>query len=153
MPEAYVNLGSAYWQIGDYTAALRAAQKAVSLDPEMKEARFNEAISELFMGNLQEAIGILEKLVQEYPDYLAAMFMLSASYCCNDGWDKGMQGIQKLGQTQMGKGLCFAFADLASRLISAQKEDLAVGVLEAAIKSHHSNDDILALRERVTQGN
>jgi tetratricopeptide (TPR) repeat protein len=149
MPEAYVNLGSAYWQLGDYPAALNAAQKAVSLDPQMKEARFNQAISELFLGNIGEAICILEKLVQEYPQYLAALFMLSAAYCCNDGWQKGMQGIQKLGQTKLGRGLCFAFADLASRLIAARKENLAVNVLEAAIQSHHSSDDILALRERV----
>jgi glycosyltransferase involved in cell wall biosynthesis/Tfp pilus assembly protein PilF len=153
MPEAYVNMGSAYWQLGDCTAALTAAQKAVSLDPQMKEARFNKAISELFLGNLRETICILEKLVQEFPDYLAALFMLSASYCCNDGWEKGMQGIQKLGQTKMGKGLCFAFADLANRLVSAQKEDFAVSVLEAAIESHHSNDDIVALLERIAERN
>jgi hypothetical protein len=38
-------------------------------------------------------------------------------------------------------------------LISAQKEDFAVSILEAAIKSHHSNDDILALLERVAERN
>jgi tetratricopeptide (TPR) repeat protein len=153
VPEAYVNMGSAYWQLGDYTAALAAAQKATSLDPQMKEARFNMAISQLFLGNLQAAICNLERLVQKYPDYLPALFMLSAAYCCNDGWEKGMQGIQKLGQTKMGKGLCFAFADLASRLIAAQKEDLAFSVLEAAIQSHHSSDDILALRKQVAEKN
>lgn len=152
MPEAYVNMGSAYWQLGDYPAALGAAKKAVSLDPQMKEARFNRAISEFFLGNLQDAIGILEKLVHAHPDYLAALFMLSAAYCCDGSREKGMQGFQRLGQTPMGEGLCFAFSDLAKRLISAQKRDYAISILEAAINCQHGSDDILALRESCRRG-
>jgi tetratricopeptide (TPR) repeat protein len=149
MPEAYVNMGSAHWQLGHYHEARSAAQKAVALDPQLKEARFNLAISELFLGNLPESVGILEKLTADYPDYPAALFMLSSAYCCDGGLAKARGGFQKLSQSPMGPGLCHAFLDLADRFVSAQKSEYAVKLLDATIQCNINSEEIRRLKDTI----
>jgi tetratricopeptide (TPR) repeat protein len=150
MPEAFINMSSAHWQLGNYNKARSAAQKAVTLSPELKEAHFNLAISELFLGNLPESVEILEKLTEDHPDYPAALFMLSSAYCCDGSIAEAMARFQKLSQTPMGPGLCYAFTDLANRFVSAQKREYAISLLEAAIQCNISSEDIRVLKDTIS---
>ena len=45
MADAYVNLGTAYWNLAKYHEAVESAQKARELTPDMKEAHFNYSLS------------------------------------------------------------------------------------------------------------
>ena len=135
-------MGTAFWHLGKYEDALAAARKAVSVAPDMKEAHFNVAISELFLGNVAKTVSILETLNAAYPDYLAAQFMLSTAYCCEGQVQKGLAGFGKLNQSSLGPGLVGAFSDSASRLLNARQEGNARSVLEAAVTSGNRNEDI-----------
>jgi len=77
--EAYVNLAGIYWQTGQYESALATATSAFELDGRSKEARYNMAVSLMFMGRAGEAIDIFRQLLAEHGGYLSARFMLSAA--------------------------------------------------------------------------
>jgi glycosyltransferase involved in cell wall biosynthesis len=143
--EAYVNMGTANWNLERYDYALEHAKKAIEFGPHIKEGHFNYAISSLLLGNAKEAVVILNKLAGKSPEYLPAQFMLGAAYCCDGRKEEGLRCFEKLRNTPVGPGLCFAFHDLAKRVLSAQKTDYAVSLLDAAIESRNSNEDVVAL--------
>jgi glycosyltransferase involved in cell wall biosynthesis len=82
--EAYVNLGTACWNMGDYRAAAGFAEEALKLAPDFKEARFNLALAHLYSGSCEKAIAVLEELLDKQPQYLSARFALAAAYACGD---------------------------------------------------------------------
>jgi tetratricopeptide (TPR) repeat protein len=140
-PEAYVNMGTAYFNLGKYGQAANSAQKAVALAPEMKEAHFNYAISQLHLGNAHMAIGVLENILQLHPRYQAAQFMLAAAYCCGAQKEKAVAGFKKMGHTAVGPVLAVTFYDLAKRLSEANQAAYAISLLETATESGVSNDN------------
>jgi len=138
-------IGSAHWNLGEYENALVYAQRAVELAPHVKEAYFNMSISHLLLGNAKQAVSVLERLTQKCPDYMAARFMLGASYCCDRRKSEGLRSFGKLRQEPIGPALSFAIYDLAKRLVSAQRLQYAILLLAAAIESRNSNKEIVAL--------
>ncbi|MGA1869736.1 MAG: glycosyltransferase [bacterium] len=144
-PEAFVNLGTAYWHVGKFDDALDAAKKAMEIAPEMKEAHYNYAICQLSRGNVKEALSLLEKLYQRVPDYLSAQFMLSAAYLCDKNKEKGLELLEKLRHTKLGPGLVHAFNELSRNLILFQRYDYALSILDAAIESNNFNKELLHL--------
>ncbi|MGA1826542.1 MAG: tetratricopeptide repeat protein, partial [bacterium] len=144
-PEAFINLGTAYWHLGKYEEALNTAQKAMEIAPDMKEAHYNYAICQLPLGKVKEAISVLEKLNQRLPDYLSAQFMLSAAYCCDDRKEEGLELLEKLRQTKLGPGLVHAFNELAQNLISVKRLDYALSLLDAAVQSNNYNKELFGL--------
>jgi glycosyltransferase involved in cell wall biosynthesis len=79
--EAHVNLAGIYWQLGHYEKALSSAKSAMEIDCSLKEARYNVAISLMFLKKVTESIGLLKQLLADHPNYLAARFMLAAAFC------------------------------------------------------------------------
>jgi len=151
--EAYVNLGTAYFNLGDYDQAAGAAQKAMALAPELKEAHFNYAISELHRGNARNAIVELERILKLHPRYPAAQFMLAAAYCCDGLSHKALAEFEKLRQTDIGPVLAVTFCDLAQRLSGANQRAYAVALLETAVSGHMVNDHLACLLENLRQTN
>lgn len=145
MPVAYVNMGTAYLKLGKYEDALLSARKAVELAPHMKEALNNYALCQLYLGNARQAIPALEKLMEQEPEYLSAQFVLSAAYCCDGKMKMGLETFEKLRHTITGPGLAVACHDLAKKLVSAQRLEYAISLLEAAIEGKYVNKDVLYL--------
>jgi tetratricopeptide (TPR) repeat protein len=145
MPVAYVNMGTAYLKLGKYEEALLSAKKAVEFDPNMKEALNNYALCQLYLGNVRQAIPALEKLMEQEPEYLSAQFVLAAAYCCDGKMKRGLETFEKLRQTITGPGLAVACHDLAKKLVSAQRLEYAILLLEAAIEGKYVNKDVLSL--------
>ncbi len=144
-PEAYVNLGTAHWHLGEYDKSLSAAKKAIALAPHMKESAYNYAICQLHMGNAEQAVWALETLLKRYPGYLPAQFMLTAAYCCDGQKEKGMRGFERLRKTNTGPYLAISCHELAKGFLSAQNLNYAVLLLDAAVEGGNINKDILAL--------
>ena len=142
---AYVNMGTIYNRLGKFEDALDAAQKAVECDPDLKEARYNQAMAELHCGNAPNTLSILEDLLSDFPDYPPAQFILSAAYCCAGQKEKGLEGIRKIKDTPVGAHLDIPCLELAQSLISARKMEYALWVLEAAIESDIVNPQLMAL--------
>jgi GT2 family glycosyltransferase/Flp pilus assembly protein TadD/glycosyltransferase involved in cell wall biosynthesis len=145
--EAFVNLGTIYSRLGKHEDALQASKRASELTPDMKEARNNFALAKFYLGYVEEAIPVFEKLLKQFPEYLSALFKLAAAYCCNGQKEKGRQTFEilrqgaKMGRTEMAA----ACHDLARGLISAHQIHYAVGLLNAAIENNYINEDLLNL--------
>ena len=144
LPDAYINMATVYSQLGKYEESLLASKKAIELDPKMKEGHFNHAICQLHLGNAKKAIDVLENLVEQLPQYTPAQFILTASYCCEGNKDRCLESLEKLRYTS-GSGLAISCHTLAKGLVSANRIDYAIRLLEAAIESKNVNKDVLAL--------
>ena len=131
--EAFVNLGSAYFNLGIYDQAAISAQQAMKLSPELKEAHFNYGISELHLGNTSKAIAVFESILKTHSRYPPAEFMLAAAYCCDGQKNKARTGFEKIYRTAVGPALTVTFSDLARRLYKADQQDFALSLLETAI--------------------
>jgi GT2 family glycosyltransferase/Tfp pilus assembly protein PilF len=113
---AYVNLGTIHCRLAKFDDALNAAKSAVECAPDLKEARYNLAMAELHCGNSQNTIQILERLLDGFPDYPPAQFILSAAYCCAGQKERGLDGIRKLKNTPLGAHLEMPCLELAQSL-------------------------------------
>jgi len=149
--DGYVNIGASYTQLGQYEAALTASQKALSLDPQRQEARYNYGISQLCLSNAGKAAEALELILQQHPDYLPAAFMLSAAYCCSGRKTKGMQGLAHLKKTAISPELSYRCLDLARCLILCRLMDYAILLLEVAIESCVVSADAHSLLSKINQ--
>jgi tetratricopeptide (TPR) repeat protein len=143
--DAYINLGTAYWNLGKYQEAVEAAQKGMGLAPDMKEAPFNYCLSLLHLGGAKAAVPILKRLVADFPEFLAARFLLAAALCCTGQSSKGMEGLESLKQSQLGSGLSISCHTLAQGLRSAGQIEYAQALLDAALKTNIANEEMLTL--------
>ena len=145
VPEAYVNMGSAYIRMKDYEKALISAQKAVAYGPEMKEAQYNLGMAELYNGNADAAVMTLKKLIKSYPNFPPAQFLFAASNCCkNDSPDRNGE-LKALKRSSFGRVLTYSVAELAEGLMSADQHKLALKLLLHAIEEKIVSKDIMNL--------
>ena len=144
MPVAFVSLGAAYCKLGKYEDALWTAENALKLVPDMKEGLYNFALSKLHLRRAGQAIPVLEKLLKQTPDFSPAQFILSAAYCCEGRRTAGVEGFKQLMGTAMGPTLPCRLLDLAKGLVNAQSPGYALSILEAAIESKVSDEEIQA---------
>jgi len=141
IPMAFVNMGAMYAKLREYDKAVSAAAKALEIEPAMKEAHYNYAFSKVHLGQVKEAISVLEKLLSRFKEYPPAQFLLAVAYCLEAREAKWLKAFEKLRLT-MGPGLAVACHEFAKGLVSAQRPDYAVMLLEAAIESKNSNNEI-----------
>jgi len=145
VPEAYVNMGSAYIRMKDYEKALTSAQKAVAYRPEMKEAQYNLGMAELYSGNADAAVMTLKRLLKSYPNFPPAQFLFAASNCCkNDSTDRNGE-LKALKRSPFGRVLTYSVVELAEGLMSADQHKLALKILLHAIEEEIVSKDIMNL--------
>jgi hypothetical protein len=111
----------------------------------LKEAKYNYAVAELHSGEFFKTITILEDLLLKEPGYPPARFILAAAYCCADDQETGLIGLNKLKVTPFGPFLVYSCAELSKGLIAAQRHELALKVLSAAIECEMINTEIMNL--------
>ena len=75
--EALINMAGAYWQMADYHQALLWAIRAVEANGNLKEAWYNVAICRLLLGQIDDAVPILDRLSKINPSYTAAPIHVS----------------------------------------------------------------------------
>ena len=133
MPEAFVHLGTAYFQIKNYKAALQAAKKALELAPDMKEAIYNCALCEFIIGDIKKSIAYLENLLIQSPGFLPAEFVLSAAHICDGQRQEGLNRLNGINRTKMGIGLVATCKDLTLRLMDEDRTDWAKLLVETVV--------------------
>jgi glycosyltransferase involved in cell wall biosynthesis len=137
--DVFFNMGYAYLKLNKYQEALDASRRATELDPSLKEAAINYAGGEFLIGDIKKAISIVEALLQKHPDYPPATLLLATAYYVQDQKEKGLGLFEKLRK----RGFNWTdFLDEQSRaLISLERLDQAMLLLEAAVKTGNINKD------------
>lgn len=143
--EAHVNMGTVYLRLKDYSNALLSAKEAAKLGPDMKEAKFNLAMMELYHGNARAAVSVLDSLGNLILDYPPAQFILTASRCCLGETGDGLNQMRKLKKSQFAPMLLNSCAELAEGLLTAGQSLLAFNLLKTSIESEIVNKNILDL--------
>jgi tetratricopeptide (TPR) repeat protein len=145
--EAYLNMGTACWNLGRYAEAFSFAEKALRLDPLLKEAKFNLAYSLLLMGRGAEAKKALEEVLKAQPDYLAAQFLSCVAYACLQETAQAESIFRDLKALAIGEYIGESFLDIAKRFLSADCLDYARCTLETALAFGCGNQETRALLE------
>jgi len=140
MVEAFVHLGTAYFQLKNYQPALQAAKKALELAPDLKEANYNYALCEFIVGDIRNSIVCLENLLIQSPEFLPAEFVLAAVHICSGRRQKGLNRLNGISRTKMGSNIVATCKDLALRLMDENRTDWAKSLVESVV-----NDRTLGL--------
>ena len=131
--EAYLNMGSACWNLGRHAEAEENARFALALDPALKEAKFNLSLALLMAGKAGEVPALLEALLRECPDYPAAQFILCVAQICLGENAPAQRLFGALRALPFGEFIGESFLDIAERFLSASRRDYARRTLEAAL--------------------
>ena len=128
--EAYFNLGYLHLSTGQYPLARDHARRATQLAPGMKEAAFNLAKCELFLGNAQGALSGSEQLLQSWPDYPPALSLYCASSLVLGRTAEGEAVMARL--ALMGFDCADYLNEYANGLLRGERRDLAAPLLSLA---------------------
>ncbi len=139
--ESYVNLAGIYWQLGHYENAHAMAASAFKRDGSLKEARYNMAISLMFMGRAGEAIDIFRQLLTEQSDYLSARFMLSAALSFVGDTYQSAQELKTCRKALSDQAVSMAVDSLVEKLEKDGKEFKGRRFKEAAVISRREWPD------------
>jgi glycosyltransferase involved in cell wall biosynthesis len=131
--EAYLNMGSAYWNLGRHAEAEENARIALALNPAIKEAKLNLSLALLMGGKAGEVPALLEALLRECPDYPAAQFILCVAQICLGKNASAQRLFGVLRALPFGEFIGESFLDIADRFLSASRRDYARRTLEAAL--------------------
>jgi GT2 family glycosyltransferase/tetratricopeptide (TPR) repeat protein len=142
---AFLNLSYAYLKLEQYKEAFAASRRATELDPTMKEAALNYAGCEFIVGDVNEAISILDRLLQKERDYPPAIALIAAAYYVSGRKEEGLKLLEKL--RKMGFNCIDFFNEQYRGVISQGRVDQAVLLLEAAVESGNVNQDTTRLIE------
>jgi tetratricopeptide (TPR) repeat protein len=137
VPEAFVHLGTAYFKLKNYQAALQTAKKAMALNPDMPEGVYNYALCELIIGDIDNTIMCLKNLLFKSSGFLPARFVLAAAQICSGNRDAGLQIFKELSRTAIGQNLKATCMDLAQRLAEVNRSHWAKSLLEST-GTHHA---------------
>jgi len=130
--EAYLNLGTALFNLGKIKDALQAAEKSSQLNSKLKESHFNRALYELHLGRATAAAKRLKKLLQQVPDYSAAQFIHSAAICCRHGSKAGQHAFLSIKENGISaKMIEIAGTELAKTLLKAGRKKDAEKIKKA----------------------
>ncbi|HEU0264375.1 MAG TPA: hypothetical protein VFR01_01460, partial [Geobacterales bacterium] len=77
IPLAHLNLSGIFIDLERFDEGLVAAKRACDLQPGLKEASYNLALCEMYVGDVTHMVSLLDALVKRYPDYPAARIMLA----------------------------------------------------------------------------
>lgn len=128
--EAHFNLGYLHLVAADYRTAHHHAVRAVLLAPELKEAAFNLAKCELFLGNAAGALQGSQEMLATWPDYPPAL-SLSCAACLALGLNE--EGEAMLAQlSDLGCDYRDYLGEYGAGLRNGGRDDLAAPLLARA---------------------
>jgi tetratricopeptide (TPR) repeat protein len=143
----YFNLGYCYMMLEQYEEAIDASNKAIGLDPSLKEAALNLATCEIIAGSLDQALALLNGVLEEEPDYPPAVLLAAMIFCIQSEAQKVKELFHRLLQKKF--SITDALNRMAKQLFSQGKAVEALAILNAAIQNGVSDQETLKLMENV----
>lgn len=108
---AYISLSRVYCELSMFEKAAKAADKAVSIVPEMKEAHYVMGLSQFYLGNLDNAINSLHRAITIDPAYPLPYGLLSVCFIMKGDKEKAKEYIDKV------KGFGFDYLSFAHAVL------------------------------------
>lgn len=93
---AHINLGYAFVQQGRYDDAFSISKKAIALAPDAPGAIMNYSLAELWRGDPQNAVPLLEDLLKSTPDHPPAIGMLAIASLIAGQADSARRSFEQL---------------------------------------------------------
>jgi len=122
-PEAYANMAGAHWQLGEYDRGIHYSKKAIQANPNLKEGYYNLSVNLLMNGRTEEAVEVLEGLLQQNDRYLPAKFMIAAARSILKQTEKALEVISELEKEITPQMLAFAIEDLVQKFKNSGRPD------------------------------
>lgn len=141
---AYYNMGGSLLFLKRYTESLAITKKAVELAPARKEGVTNYAMSELLVGDVNQAAAVLRDLVAKGSDYPIALALLAATDFIKGDSASGRRYFDKL-QAMNFNVLPFVH-DTATRLIECDRTEQAKRLIDGARACGFTNHELATLR-------
>jgi glycosyltransferase involved in cell wall biosynthesis len=153
IPEAFYYMGINYFHLERYKNALSCLKRAVQLDPESPEIIVVYSKYEICAGDAKNSILYTEPLLKKEPYNAKAMAALSTAYICEGRKDEGIAYLKKL--REMGFICSQYLYEISKILVSAQRFNYAVSLLETATETNNATDETRVLLEecrKIQQG-
>lgn len=148
-PAAFHGMGTVYFRLGRYEDAISSLEKALQLDPGSADAIVLYSQCKICTGDAEAAVSLLEELLRKTPGYSMALFAVAAAYFCAGNKEKGLEYVKKL--KAMNYTCDGYFNDSAKILISAQRPEYAVSLLEASMETGNVSDETRVLLSECNQ--
>jgi O-antigen biosynthesis protein len=143
---AYYSLAYCYMEMEQFEKALTAAKKALELDRNSTEAVVRYANVSLYAGDVQDAISCLEVLLEKIPNHPPALIPLIAAYTMAGMEEKSAELLKKMKEQRYDCSI--ALYTISKKLIAADRNTYAIGVLESMVKSGYKNPRYKELLEK-----
>jgi glycosyltransferase involved in cell wall biosynthesis len=137
---AHQSMGNAYYNLGRYGDALSSYKRAIQLDPSSRDAALMCATCEIFTGNAETSVSLLEEFLRNNPSYPQAMLLLAEAYFCMGVKEKGIECTQKLRDVHF--NIEDMFVQFARLLVSAGRCDYAIALLKSAFEPSDMTSEI-----------
>lgn len=149
VPEAYINMGTAYFHLGRYGQALKQSLHAIEIAPDFRESQYNYAIVLVHIGKADEAIAVLKPLCEKHPNYLPACFLLTASSFAVEDLEAGRSHLENLRKTPLGAVLSVSFETFITGLLRANQYRYARTVGKQALALQVGNVAIERMVQKI----
>jgi len=147
---AHINIANTYLNMNNFGEALTSAKRAHALRPDIREVVCNYAVCEMYAGDIERSVEVLETFIGKDKEYPMAFVMLLAAYFASGRKDKGSELLTSLkltGSSAFGD----AFLPFINKLIEAERINFAYAILEALVEHKISSDSLSTLHEKCTK--
>ena len=136
---AYHSMGNAYINLGRYEDAFSSYKRAFQLDPNSRDTILMYSTCEVYVGDPEKAISLLENFLKKDSTYPLAMLPLAAAYFCTG---RKKQGFEYMKILKAKKYQCADyFSKFARVLISIGRYEYAELLLESVTEIMEVNSD------------
>jgi tetratricopeptide (TPR) repeat protein len=137
--KAHQSMGNMYYNLGRYAEALLCYRKAFELDPGARDAVMMYATCEIYAGNAEKAVALLEEFPGREASSPQTLLLLAEAYICAGSKKKGLEYVKKLRELKLDSGRLFN--NFAKILISTSRRDYALSILNAADEGGFATDE------------
>jgi glycosyltransferase involved in cell wall biosynthesis len=128
--KARQSLGNIYYNLARYDEALLCYQEAFRLDPGERDTVLMYATCEIFAGNAEKSISLIEEFLSDDLASPHTLLLLAEAYLCAGRTKKGTEYVKKLGELKLDSRRLFN--NFAKLLLSTGRRDYALSLLDAA---------------------
>lgn len=123
IPEAYINMGTAYFHLGQYKSAHRIAKQGYEITPKFRESQYNYALMAMHVGDIDTALNLGQTLADGHSDYLPGVFFFVCACFANGELEKGRHYMCTLEKSSLGPFLSKSFETFCKGLLMAEQHD------------------------------